>query len=137
VNVLHKHTLVLEDITLGFLVENMVEMFVDLASLPVLPQQPPQHSLSPHPQNLCWHSRFCSTFSFTRASMTTLPLCSKKVAGACSRVDSSGFDNNATILDEFLNVCARICISNFSLFSGVKPDFTLANACDTGSEAFL
>ena len=52
-------------------------------------------------------------------------------------VDSSGFDNYATILDQFLNVCARVCVSNFSLFSGVQPDFTLTNACDTCSEAFL
>ena len=69
--------------------------------------------------------------------MTTFSLCSKKVASARTRVDSSGFDNNATILDKFLNVRARVCISNFSLFSGVEPDFTLADACDACSEAFL
>ena len=69
--------------------------------------------------------------------MTTLSLCSKKVAGACARVDSSGFDNNATILDEFLDVCARVCISDFSLLSGVEPDFTFADFCNACSEAFL
>lgn len=47
-------------------------MFVNLASLAILLQQSPQHSLSqaPHSHNLCRHPRFrtwtWSTFSFTR-----------------------------------------------------------------------
>lgn len=69
--------------------------------------------------------------------MTTLSLCSKKVAGACSRVDSSGFNDNSTILYKFLDMGAGIGIPNFGLLSGVEPDFTLADACDACSQAFL
>jgi len=36
VDVLHENTLVLENITLRFLVKDMVEMLIDLSSLPIL-----------------------------------------------------------------------------------------------------
>ena len=112
-------------------------MFVDFARLPVLPQQSTQHSLSPHPLNLRRHTRLRGTLSLTGTSVTPLSLCGKEVAGACARVHSGGFDDNAAVLDKFLYVCAGVGIANLGLLAGVEPDFALTDASDGRREAFL
>lgn len=45
-------TLVLEGVTLAFLIEFMIEMLVDLASSSVLDEKPTKHPESSHPQDL-------------------------------------------------------------------------------------
>jgi hypothetical protein len=69
--------------------------------------------------------------------VATLSLGRKEVARASSRVNGGRFDNNATILNEFLDVSTGIGIANFSLFGRIEPDFAFANTSDAGSEAFL
>ena len=155
VDVLHQDTLVLEDVTLGLLVELVVaagcrvseggsesrsgdaQMLVDLASLPVLPQQAAKHALPPHPLNLRRHTGLGRTLALTRAGVATLALCGKKFLCACARVNGGGLDDDAAILDELLHVGAGVGVPNLSLLSGVQPDFTLADACDRCGEPLL
>lgn len=112
-------------------------MLVDLASLPVLPQQPTQHPLSPQPQCLRGHTSLRGTLSLTGTGVTTLALGGKEFLRASSGVDSGGLDDDASILDELLNVRARVGVANLRLLSGVEPDFALADAGDGRGEPLL
>lgn len=103
-------------------------MLVDLSSLSVLPQQPTQNPLSPHPLNFGRHPSLCGTLPLTRAGMSTLALSSEEIPSSGTRVDGGGFDDDSTVLDEFLDVRAGVGIGDFRLFIWVKPDFSLANA---------
>ena len=113
------------------------QMLVDLSSLPVLPQQTTQYPLSPHPQSLGGHTSLCRTLSLTRACVTALALSSKEFLCACSGVDSGRLDDNSAILDELLDVSARVGVANLSLLGGIEPDFTLADARDGCGEPLL
>jgi len=137
VDVLHENALVLEDVTLRFLVQRVVQVLVNLASLSVLPQESPQDALAAHPLHLCGHASLGGTLPLTGTSVPTLPLGGKEVPGAGARVDDSGLDDNPTVLDELLDVRARVGVTDLRLFGGVEPDFTLANASDGRGEPFL
>jgi len=112
-------------------------MLVNFAGLSVLAQQSPQYSLPPHPHYFCRHTGFSSTLSFTSSSMSSLPFRGKEVSGSCSRMCNGGFYNNSSIFDEFSDVGAGVCVSNFVLLSGVKPDLALADASDGRCESLL
>lgn len=113
VNVLHENTLVFEYITLRFLVKGVVQVFVDLACFPVLPQQPPQYSLPAHPLHLRRQPRLSCTLPLTRTSMATFSLGSMQLPCAGARVDNSRFYDHSALFDELFDVCARVCVSNF------------------------
>ena len=112
-------------------------MLVDLSSLSVLPQQPAQNPLSPHPLNLGGHPSLCGTLPLTLAGMSALALGSEKIPSASARVNGGGLDDDSTVLDEFLYVRAGVGIPDFRLFIWVKPDFSLANALDGCGEPLL
>ena len=112
-------------------------MLVDLPGLSVLPQQSPQNPLSPHPQDLRGHTGLGRTLSLTGASVAALALRSEEVAGACTRVDGGGLDDDPAILDELFDVRAGVGVADLSLLGGVEPDFALADAGDARGEAFL
>merc|ERR1719428_108791 len=77
VNCLYKHTLVLELVTLGFVVEVMVQVLVDLLPLAVLAQQPAQHALPAHPEHLLGHPRLFGPAALPHTSVPALALGSK------------------------------------------------------------
>lgn len=112
-------------------------MLIDLARFSVLSQQPSQHPLSPHPYDLRWHTRLARTLPLSRAGVTSLALRCERIASACTRVDGGGLDDHAAVLDELLDVCARVGVANFGLLSGVEPDFALTDARDGGGEPLL
>ena len=112
-------------------------MLVDLARLPVFPQQTAQHPLSPHPQNLGRHTRLRGTLSLTGTRVTALALGGKELLGASSRVDGGGLDDDTAVLDELLYVRAGVGIPDFRLFIWVEPDFSLADPCDGCGEPLL
>ena len=137
VDVLHENALVLEDITLRFLVQRVVQMLVNLASLSVLPQKSPQNTLATHPLHLRGHTSLRGTLPFTRTSVPTLPLGGKKLPRAGTGMHGGGLDNNPAVLDEFLNMRTGVGVADLRLFSGVEPDFALANAGDGRGEPLL
>ena len=137
VDVLHKDTLVLEDVTLRLLVEQVVQVLVDLSSLSVLPQQPPEHPLSPHPLNFGWHPGVGGTLPLTGTGVSSLTLGGKEIAGPGSRVDDGWLNDNMTVLDELLDMGTRVGVCDLALLSRVEPDFALACTGDGGSNTFL
>lgn len=112
-------------------------MLIDLSRLPILPQQPTQHPLSPHPLNLGRHPGLSGTLPLTGTGVATLALRGKEIARASTRMDGGGLDNYAAVLDEFLDVRAGVGVPNLGLLIWVEPDFALANAGDRGGEALL
>ena len=112
-------------------------MLVNLSGLPVLPQQPTQNPLPPHPEHLRGHTSVGGTLPLTGTSVATLALRSKEVPGARARVDGGGLDDNAPILDELLDVRAGVGVADLRLLVGVEPDFALADAGDGRGEPLL
>ena len=160
VDVLHENTLVLEDVTLRLLVQRVVplgggerscegilghrekkvkdsQVLINLARLPVLPQQPTENPLPPHPLDLGGHTGIGGTLPLTGASVATLALGGEEVAGAGARVDGGGLDDNAAVLDELLYVGAGVGVADLSLLVRIEPDFSLADASDGCGEALL
>ena len=113
------------------------QVLVDLASLPVLPQQPTENPLPPHPLDLGGHTGVGGTLPLTGAGVATLALRGEEVPGACAGVDGGGLDDNAAVLDELLYMGARVRVANLRLLVGVEPDFALADAGDGRGEALL
>jgi hypothetical protein len=69
--------------------------------------------------------------------VTTLSFGGEEIACAGARVDGGGLDDDTAILNEFLDVGAGVGVADFSLFSGVEPNFSFADACDAGGKALL
>lgn len=69
--------------------------------------------------------------------MAALSLGSEEVARACARVHGGRLDDDLAILDKFLDVGAGVGVPDFSLLSGVEPDFSFADASYGRGEAFL
>ena len=112
-------------------------MLIDFARLPVLPQQPTKNPLPPHPLDLRRHTSLSGTLPLTRASVTALALRRKEFLCAGARVDGGWLDDDASVLDELLDVGARVGIANLRLLNRVKPDFALADAGDGRGEPLL
>lgn len=68
-------------------------MLVDLAILPVLPQQPPQDSHPSEPHHLGWHTRLGGTLAFTVTGVSAETFGGKSVASTGAGVDHRGFDD--------------------------------------------
>jgi hypothetical protein len=153
VDKLHEDTLVLEDVTLGLLVERVVpstgisptlghrapnsQMLIDLSCLPVLSQQPPKNPLPAHPEHLGGHTRLGRTFPLSSTGVAALALGGEQIAGAGARVDRRRLDDHTAVLDEFLDARARVGAGDFGCLGGVEPDLALADAGDRGGEALL
>jgi hypothetical protein len=112
-------------------------MLVDFARLSVLPQQPPQDTLTPHPEHLRWHARLGRSLSLTRAGVPPLPLRRQQCARASARVDGRGLDDDVALLDQLLYMRTAVGVPDLRLLGGVEPDFALPDALDGGGEAFL
>lgn len=113
------------------------QVLVDLACLTVLAEETAEDALSPHPDDLGGHAGLGGTLTLTSAGVTALALGSKESARAGTGVDGGGLDDDAAILDELLNVSARVGVANLRLLGGVEPDFALTDAGDGRGEALL
>ena len=75
-------------------------MLVDLARLPVLPQQPAQHPLPPHPQHLRRHTCVGGTLPLTEATVATVATGQVQLAGARPGVGGDGLADDEAIGDQ-------------------------------------
>ena len=92
------------------------QMLINLASLSVLPQQPPEDSLPSHPQDFGRHPSFVGTLSLSDTSMTSFTFGSEQSPSARTRVHRSGLDDDTAIFDQLANVGSAVRVSNFILF---------------------
>merc|ERR1712179_194870 len=72
VDELHQDTLVLENVTLGFHVQVVVEMAINFLGLTIAFQKPSQHSHASDPHELLGHTGISSTLPLTKATVTAL-----------------------------------------------------------------
>lgn len=112
-------------------------MLVDFAGLSVLPQQPPEHTLSPHPEHLGRHPGLVRTLSLSDTGVPALALSGEELEGAGAGVDICLLGKDVTVLEELLDVGAGVGIADLGLLVGVEPDFALADASDGGGEPLL
>lgn len=125
----------LEGVTLGELVELVVEVLVDLALLSVLGEQSSDDSLSSHPEDLLGHSSVGGTLSLTETGVSAGSLGLSKSSSSRSRVHGVRLSDNKAVGDELSDLLSGVSVSNVGELSGVEPDLSLSNAEDAGGES--
>ena len=104
VDVLHKHTLVLEHVTLGHKVECVIHVLVNLLGLSVSLEESTEHTHAVHPYNPLWHTCIGRSLPLSASSMTSLPACKLVLPAAGPGVYSNRLTDDQTILDQFTDV---------------------------------
>lgn len=134
---LNQRSLVLESITLGRLVQGVVQVLVDLAGISVLCQQSSQDTQSSHPQNLRRHTGVFSTLSLTETHVSTSSLGLLQSSSSRSRVDGGGLLDDGTVSVQFSNSLTRVGSGDLVGLVRVQPNLSLTNANDAGRESLL
>ena len=135
VDMLHKHTLVLEHVTLRLEVELVVpgagqylyspsrmahvQMLVNLARLAVLPQQTAEHTLAAHPLHLGRETSLGGTLALTGTGVTTETLGSVGPADALLRGRIGRLADNLTVLDQLPHIGTGVGVADVALLGGV------------------
>jgi len=110
---------------------------VDLALFTVLAEQAPENTLPPHPENLGRHTGLGTTLSLTGTGVTSLSLSSVVLAGADTRVNDLGLDDDVAILAETTDVLPRVGLTDLRDVRRVEVDLALSNAENRRGEALL
>lgn len=100
VDVLHKDTLVLEDVTLNLEVELVVDVLIDLASLAVLAKHATEDAHAAQPNDLRWHAALAGTTTLTDTRVAALGLGLGHTADTEARVDGLGLLDDESVLDQ-------------------------------------
>jgi len=122
----HQNALVLEHVSLGFDVELVVEMPIDLLVFAVLLEQSPQDSHTPHPQLLDRHSGVGSSLALAGTRVTALSASEGIFPRARARVNRLRLLDDQTVLDQPTDVLSGVGIGDLIDFIGVHPDFVSA-----------
>ncbi|GMT04491.1 hypothetical protein PENTCL1PPCAC_26665, partial [Pristionchus entomophagus] len=134
---LHEVSLVLEGVTLGTEIENVVQMLVDLLSLSVLLEETTEDAHASHPDHLLGHTSILGSETLTSARVTNLAASLSELAGAVARVHSDGLADDETILHQTTDVLAGVGIGDLVDLIGVEPDLSLSALEYGRREAFL
>ena len=134
---LDEGALVLEGVTLGEVVEFVVEVLVDLAAGAVLDEQAAQDAEAAHPQDLAGHAGVGGTLALTEAAVPSDPPGEVQLAGAAARVHGDGLADDEAIGDELTDRVARVGVADLVDFVRVQPDLALAAAGHGGCQALL
>ena len=135
--VLNQGALVLEGVTLGGVVQLVVQVLVDLARLPVLAQQPAEDTLSPHPKDLAGHTGLGGTLALTEATVAALAAGGVQLTSTGPGVHGDGLADDEAITDELADGLAGVGVGDFVDLVGVEPDLVLAAADDRRGQALL
>merc|ERR1719411_476320 len=122
VDELHENTLVPEHVALGLQVQFVIQVAIDLLSLPVSLEESPNNTHSPNPQGFLRHPGILGSFPLSEPGMTTFSSSLVILAHARPGVDSHRFLDDQTILDELPDVLARIGIGDLVDLIGVEPN---------------
>lgn len=112
-------------------------MAVDLAGLAVLAQEATEDALPPHPEDLGGHAGLGGTLALTGTGVATLGLGGLVLAGADTRVDDLGLDDDVAVLLEAADVLPRVGVADLGDVGRVEVDLALADAEDGRGEALL
>jgi hypothetical protein len=133
----NQDSLVLELVTLGSHVEEVIDMVIDLSLLAVLAKQSTKNSLSSDPQNLGGHTSLSGTSAFTRSHVTALSLGLEVQSNSGARVDGNGLLNDETILNQLSNRLSGVSKSNLAGLIRIQPDTALTALGHRSSKASL
>ena len=109
-------------------------MLVNLSSLSVLPQEPPENPHSAQPHDLGRHPRLTRTLSLSGTRVPSLPLGSLHVPNSSTRVDDGRLDNDVSIFEELADSGSGVGIGDLGGLLGVEPDLSLTDAGNVGSQ---
>ena len=137
VDSLNKNSLVLELVTLGSHVEEMIDVIIDLALLAVLAEQSTKNSLSSDPQNLSGHTSLSGTSALARSHVTTLSLSLEVQSNSGTRVDGNGLLNDETILNQLSNSLSGVGKGDVAGLIRVQPDTALSALGNRSCKASL
>jgi len=119
----HQNSLVLEHVSLGFDVELVIEMSVDLLVFAVFLEQSPQDSHTPHPQFLNRHASVGSSLALAGTRVTTLSASKGIFPRTRARVNRLRLLDDQTVLDQPTDVLSGVGVGDLIDFVGVHPDF--------------
>ncbi len=102
-DVLHQHTLVLEDVTLALVVELAVEVLVNLGGLAVLAEEAAENAHAADPDNFAGETGIAGTTALTSTGVATLALGLQALDDAGAGVNSVGLADHVAILDQLAN----------------------------------
>ena len=134
---LDKRALVLEGVTLGEVVEFVVEVLVDLSAGTVLDEQAAEDAEAAHPQDLAGHTGVGGTLALTEATVPSDAAGQVELACAGARVHGNGLADDETIGDELADRLPRVGVGDLRHLVGVEPNLALTAAEDGRSQALL
>jgi len=137
VDVFNESTLVLEGVTLGQVVELVVEVLVDLSGGTVLDEETAEDTETAHPDDLAWHTSVLGTLPLTETTVSANSSSGGQLPGAGTRVHGDGLADDEAILDELADGLAGVGVGDFAGLVGVEPDLALSATDHGGREALL
>jgi len=137
VDMLNQCSLVFEGVTLGQMVEFVIEVLVNLSRGTILDEKATKDTEATHPDDLARHTGIRCTLPLTETTMSTNPACGRELPGARSRVHGDGLLNDEAILDELSDGLAGVGVRDLGGLIGIKPDLALSTADDRGRQALL
>jgi hypothetical protein len=135
--VLNKRALVLEGVTLGEVVEFVVEVLVDLAAGAVLDEKAAEDAEAAHPQDLAGHAGVGGTLALTEAAVSADPPGEVELAGPRAGVHGDGLADDEAIGDQLADRLPGVGVADLVHLVGVEPDLALAAAEDRRGQALL
>merc|ERR1711959_404576 len=125
VDVLHKHTLVLEHVTLHLHVQLVVHVLVDLLAVAVLLEETTEDTETAQPDHLLGKACTLATLALTSAGVTALALGNKFLPDAVPGVDLGRLLDDEAILGELPDIKPGVGHGDLVDFIWVEPDFAL------------
>ena len=127
----------LESVTLGEVVELVVEVLVDLAGGTVADEETAEDTHAAHPEEGAGHTGLLGTLALTQTAVTTDPAGGVELTGTGTGVHGDGLADDEAVLDELADGLAGVGIGDFAHLVGVEPNLALAAANHGGGEALL
>mmetsp|Transcript_10882 Transcript_10882/g.29085 ORF Transcript_10882/g.29085 Transcript_10882/m.29085 type:complete len:233 (+) Transcript_10882:38-736(+) len=134
---LDQDALVLVGVALGVPVEVVVDVLVDLLLLPVLPEEPPQNPLPPHPKHLGGHPRLPRAAALADARVPPLALGLEVLPDARAGMHLDSLADDEAVLDQLADVETRVGHRDLVGLIRVEPDAAPPALLDLGREALL
>merc|ERR1719284_235441 len=129
--------LVLEHVTLGFQVKFVVQVTVNLLSLPVSLEEPPEDPHPLDPELLLVGPGVGCSLPFTEATVTTLPPGLIVSPHTGPGVDSDGLLDDQTVLYQLPDVGPGVGVGDLVDLVRVQPNLLLSTFHNISREAFL
>lgn len=104
VNVFHQDALVLENITLNFHVEVVVQVTINLLGFTIFHQQATKDTHTSHPEEFDGSTSICCTLTLSISTMTALSASNSRFTNAETRVYNDWLFDDQTVFDQFADV---------------------------------